>query len=75
MIKVLRHLAAAYTGRDALPKPCLQSVGWPQQLVTAAEAAGMKAPAALLDQQLAGPVPQVGLLYSLIWLLQSATAD
>ena len=58
-IKVLRHLAAAYTERAPLPEPCTHSVAWPDQLVRAAEAAGMEVPQSLLDPKLTHPVPKV----------------
>ena len=61
IIKVLRHLAAAYTEQAPLPEPCTHSSAWPDQLVRAAESAGMHIPQSLLDPKLKHPVPKVTL--------------
>ena len=59
VMRVLKDLAAAYTGCGKLPAPHPLRVGSAAQVVHAAQLIGEAVPGALLDPRLAQPISEV----------------
>lgn len=62
MTQVVKHLAAAYTGRGGLPSPHPERVGWPHQLKAAAEAVGEQLPPAMSSLSPDEPISEVAIV-------------
>ena len=59
MTQIVKHLAAAYSGRGGLPRPHPERIGWPHQLKAAAEAVGEQLAEAMSGLSLDEPIPEV----------------